>query len=1117
MLRRILSFSAAVLVVAALGQAVSAGSPGRRLTATPLRVIGTPIQAATSASGRLARSDRGLLRLTGSRPVSVMAKLDYDPVASYAGGIPGLEATSPAVTGRPLDDEGSAAAAYEGYVGSLERRVEDAVRGRIPNAVIRRSFRIAYGGLAIQVPAGRVRDLLSIPGVVAVQRDVLEQPMTSVTPHFLGADRVWPLIGGQDDAGSNVIVANIDTGVWPESPSFVDRGLPAPPGTYGCQFGDGTDPTLGAPFTCNDKLIGAYAFTTTYLEAVGAVPGEFCDMATMVCSARDPDGHGTHTLSTAAGDRVDSAKIFGIERGPISGMAPGAHVIAYRVCLVQGCFESDSVAAVQQAIQDGVDVLNYSIGGGADPFSDPVELAFLDAYAAGMLVNASAGNDGPDAGTVEHGGPWVDTVGASYSPRNFLTTLHLRASNGDTFAGTGATITPGIASPTSVVDAGDLSGYHDSLCKTPLPSGSATGKVIVCKRGVNGRNEKSFNVMHGGGAGMILYNPTHQDLFTDNFWVPTIMVDAGKFRGKVQPAAAMNAFIASHSGVTATWDTGRPTSVRPDVMTIFSSKGPVGDFVKPNVTAPGIQILAGNTPEPIDVAAGPPGELFQVIAGTSMSAPHATGVAALVKAVHPDWTPGQVLSALMTSTVQDVLKEDGNTPADPFDDGSGSIRADRAVHPTLTFDVPAGAYAASASDPLHRVDLNLPSVDATIMPGILTTTRTGHNVSGARQDLTVHTTAPKGATIEVTPAHVVLGPGAKQAFTITIDGESLPEGQYFGSIEIEPRSAATSPVFIPVAFTKAQGAISLSNTCRPAAVRVGGNSSCSVKLANQGTDAANVRLSVANPAPGKVAIQHVSRPGTPHGGGLSFHGTLAATKAPKITSITQGGTGAGYFPLSAIGVPPIPGVGDETMVSLGTSPFLFGGETYDQIGMASDGYAVVGDAGPKDLSAVPQTFPDPAAPNNVLAPFWTDLDPSVSGAIYAAEVTDTRHNWIVLDWEGVPTAGTTEFQTFEIWIQIDAGIEAVSFEYETVAGPGAPSGLNEGAENRTGTSGVNIHPLASNGTQLSVNTSKPGKGGSVTIRYRVHGLGRGTFAIPARVRSNVTKGITADLATVRVR
>ena len=98
-------------------------------------------------------------------------------------------------------------------------------------------------------------------------------------------------------------------------------------------------------------------------------------------------------------------------------MAPGAHVIAYRVCLAQGCFESDSVAAVQQAILDGVDVLNYSIGGGADPFSDPVELAFLDAYAAGMLVNASAGNDGPDAGTAEHGGPWVDTVGASYSPR----------------------------------------------------------------------------------------------------------------------------------------------------------------------------------------------------------------------------------------------------------------------------------------------------------------------------------------------------------------------------------------------------------------------------------------------------------------------------------------------------------------------------------------------------------------------------------------------------------------------------------------------------------------------------------------------------------------------------
>ena len=180
-------------------------------------------------------------------------------------------------------------------------------------------------------------------------------------------------------------------------------------------------PRSADPFTCNDKLIGAYAFTDTYMQFIGALPGENCDNATGECSARDADGHGTHTASTAAGSRAN-ASIFGINRGTISGMAPGAHVIAYRVCLDQGCFESDSVAAVGQAIEDGVDVINFSIGGGATPYSDPVEIAFLEAYDNGILVNASAGNSGPGAATADHGGAWVNTVGASTSDRHFLTT-----------------------------------------------------------------------------------------------------------------------------------------------------------------------------------------------------------------------------------------------------------------------------------------------------------------------------------------------------------------------------------------------------------------------------------------------------------------------------------------------------------------------------------------------------------------------------------------------------------------------------------------------------------------------------------------------------------------------
>ena len=205
-------------------------------------------------------------------------------------------------------------------------------------------------------------------------------------------------------------------------------------------------------------------------------------------------------------------------------------------------------------------------------------------------------------------------------------------------------------------------------------------------------------------------------------------------------------------------------------MTLFSARGPVGGFIKPDVTAPGLQVLAGAAPEPADPAAGPPGQLFQSIAGTSMSSPYAAGVAALVRASHPRWSAGQVKSALMTSALQTVTKEDGITSADPFDGGAGSIRADRAVRPTLTFDVPAADYVA-ATDPLGWVDLNLPSIDAIGIRGELSTTRYGRNVSGSAQTFSASATAPVGATITVTSPDWRVEPGGTLEIDVRIDGE----------------------------------------------------------------------------------------------------------------------------------------------------------------------------------------------------------------------------------------------------------------------------------------------------------------------------------------------------------
>ena len=205
--------------------------------------------------------------------------------------------------------------------------------------------------------------------------------------------------------------------------------------------------------------------------------------------------------------------------------------------------------------------------------------------------------------------------------------------------------------------------------------------------------------------------------------------------------------MTGHTNVMATWAQGTAQPGQADMMASFSSRGPLGDWIKPDVTAPGVQVLAGMTPQPDQTTAdnGPPGNLYQAIAGTSMSSPHSAGASALVKAAHPSWTPAEIKSALMTSSLQSVVKEDGVTPADAFDMGAGRIQVDRAVNPTLVFNETYANMVAAGGDTLHRIDLNIPSIDATTMGGSITTHRTAINVSGKNQTFHAQITAPAGS------------------------------------------------------------------------------------------------------------------------------------------------------------------------------------------------------------------------------------------------------------------------------------------------------------------------------------------------------------------------------------
>ena len=286
-----------------------------------------------------------------------------------------------------------------------------------------------------------------------------------------------------------------------------------------------------------------------------------------------------------------------------------------------------------------------------------------------------------------------------------------------------------------------------------------------------------------------------------------------------------------------------------------------------------------------------------------MASPHAAGASALVKAAHPDWTPGQIKSALMTSSLQSVTKQDGTTPSDPFDRGAGALHVDRAVNPTLTFDETPARYFAAAGDPLGRVHLNLPSINSTRMSGVLRTTRTFKNVSGQPQLIQTSTQAPAGSSISVSPNVIPIAPGESKTVEITIDGTNLTVGQqYFGQITFDPSRGGANDVVMPVAFVKRQGDVTLTHTCSPTTLtRDGAPASCNVSATNFASVPANVNIQVSSSFPQKLEIRDVAAPGVATGNGLSFTGTLSPALAPQIASLTNGGAPFGFFPLASAG------------------------------------------------------------------------------------------------------------------------------------------------------------------------------------------------------------------------
>ncbi|CAA7032159.1 unnamed protein product [Microthlaspi erraticum] len=494
--------------------------------------------------------------------------------------------------------------------------------------------------------------------------------------------------------GEDTIIGNLDTGVWPESKSFSDEGYGSVPARWkgGCS----------KDFPCNRKLIGAKYFNKGYLAYTG-LPSN-----ASFASPRDYDGHGTHTLSTAGGNFVPGANVFGLGSGTASGGSPRARVAAYKVCWppVKGasCFDADILAAFDAAIEDGVDVISVSAGSApGDYMNDGIAIGSFHAVKNGVTVVCSAGNSGPNYFSVSNVAPWIITVGASSIDREFQAFVVLN--NGLRFKGTSLSKPLPAATMYDLISAQDAKSANASakealLCKKgSLDPEKVKGKIVVCLRGDSSRVAKGQEAAIAGAVGMILCNDksSGNEIISDAHILPASQIgykDGEAVFSYLNSTKHPKGFISAPASKLNT----KPAPF----MASFSSRGPnnvTPGILKPDITAPGVNIIAAFTEaiSPTELDWDHRRTPFNILSGTSMSCPHISGVVGLLKTLYPQWSPAAIRSAIMTTSRtrdnrEKSMVDESLQDANPFSYGSGHVQPNKASHPGLVYDLDTGDY-----------------------------------------------------------------------------------------------------------------------------------------------------------------------------------------------------------------------------------------------------------------------------------------------------------------------------------------------------------------------------------------------------------------------------------------
>ncbi|KAK9127731.1 hypothetical protein Syun_016528 [Stephania yunnanensis] len=696
----------------------------------------------------------------------------------------------------------SVISANHGMLASVLGSIDEA------HAAVVHHYTKSFRGFSAMLTPAQAKAIAAEESVISVFESKTHPLHTTHSWDFLGVNSYNQYNQLPGDAKSEAIVGVIDSGVWPESKSFSDTGLGPIPKRFKGECVAGENFTSA---NCNRENIGARFYYRGFEAEIG--PLEFVD-GIFFRSARDADGHGSHTASTVAGSVVSNVSLLGMARGIARGGAPSARLAIYKACWFGFCSDADLLSAFEDATDDGVDIISISVGSPptrSSFFSDAISIGSFHAFMKGVLVSASAGNSGLP-GTASNVAPWILTVGASSIDREFNSNLYLgnsrvlkgfslnplKMENYSQIISASAAAAPGV--PTA----------NASFCQNnTLNKSLIEGKIVVCTLETiqDNRLKKSIVVKEGGGVGMIIIDPLAKEVGFQ-FVIPATLIGQAE-------AEELRAYLTTEKNpVAKIIPTITVVNTKPAPrMAVFSSMGPnilTPDIIKPDITAPGVNILAAWSPVATEEPAGRSLD-FNIISGTSMSCPHVSAVAALIKSYHPYWSPSAIKSAIMTTaTVIDntgmtIVKDPFRSSTTPFNYGSGHINPVAAVDPGLVYDYDSndvidflcstgagpknlknltGEQLTCKKHPTPSYNLNYPSIGVSNMKGNVSVLRTVTYYGQGPTTYTPNVENPKGVGVAVKPNTLVFRKnGEKRSFKIDLTPYKTSNGNFvFGSI-----------------------------------------------------------------------------------------------------------------------------------------------------------------------------------------------------------------------------------------------------------------------------------------------------------------------------------------------